>query len=305
MRINFDFDDLNTFLALADTESFQKAAASLAVSQSAVTRRIQKLETTLGVRLFDRTTRSLRLTIHGKEMVTRAQTILNEASDAMCVMGDSTTQFQYQRNQVVSLAITPTLTRWIFSGVLTEFQQACPDTRVDVLDVFANDVVEAVSTGDADLGIGFIGIPDPGLEFRHLMDDQLVVAFHPAHEFSRINKISWKSLAPHKIIVPTKGSGNRLLIDNTLARKNLMLEWHYQARHSSTMQELARTGSGIAILPASAISPDDKTIQSRPLVNPVVSRPIGIIYRRGKSLSPAAQILDLKVQSVLQSARVD
>ena len=83
MRINFDFTDLSTFLAVADLGSFQRAADSLHLSQSAVTRRIQKLEESLGVSLFERTTRSLKLTLAARLFRDRAKAILDNAEEAI------------------------------------------------------------------------------------------------------------------------------------------------------------------------------------------------------------------------------
>ena len=80
MRINFDFLDLQSFLAVMDTGSFLSASQKLGLSQSSVTRRIKKLEQTLDVQLFLRTTREVKPTLAAKRLRQRAEFILNETS---------------------------------------------------------------------------------------------------------------------------------------------------------------------------------------------------------------------------------
>ncbi len=292
MRINFDFADLQAFVAVAETLSFHRAADQLAISQSAVTRRIQKLESALGVELFERTTRRLRPTLACREFETRAQAMLNDASEAMRVLGDSTMRYEYQRNEVVNFATIPTLTNDLLPRVLRRFKANANQVRVNILDFFAGDVNEAVASGEADFGIGFIGIQEPGLEFDYLLDDKFVAAMHRDHRLAGQQHLRWSDLATHSLIVPQKGGGNRLLIDTTLARSKQFLNWSYQARYSTTILELVRMGVGVAILPASAIPHrKDSEIVALPLIDPEISRSLGGIRHSGRPLSARAQLL--------------
>ena len=307
MRINFDFADLQAFLAVAETLSFHRAATQLAISQSAVTRRTQKLESALGVELFERTTRSLRPTLACRDFESRAQAMLNDASEAMRALGDSTLRYQYQRNEVVNIATIPTLTNDLLPRVLSRFKAETNQVRINILDFFAGDVNEAVATGEADFGIGFIGIQEPGLEFDYLLDDKFVAAMHRDHSLAGQQRLRWSELDAHSLIVPQKGGGNRLLIDTTLARSKQFLNWSYQARYSATILELVRMGIGVAILPASAIPHrKDANIVAVPLTDPEISRSLGGIRRSGRSLTAKAQLLyDLFVEECRGSSLVD
>lgn len=292
MRINFDFGDLEAFLAVAETASFQRAAGLLAISQSAITRRIQKLEAALGVALFERTTRSLRLTLAAKEFRARAQAMLDDAGEALRALGDSTVRYQYQRNEIVTLATVPTLTHDLLPRALRRFEADGHGARINILDLFAGEVGDAVATGEADFGIGFIGMQEPGLEFEFLLDDVFVLAMHRDHPLAQKSELRWDELTPYRLIVPQKGGGNRLLIDNTLAKQNQFLDWYCQVRHSSTLLELVRSAIGIAILPASAIPVADVSpVVARPLVDPQISRGIGGVRRIGQPLPPSARAL--------------
>ncbi len=292
MRINFDFGDLEAFLAVIETASFQRAAQQLAISQSAVTRRIQKLESALGVELFERTTRSLKPTLAARDFEQRAQTMLHDASEAMQVLGDNTLRYQYQRNEVVSLAILPTLTHDLLPRVLARFEADSPQVRINVLDLFAGEVNEAIAAGDADFGIGFVGLQEPGLDFDYLLDDQFVAVVQDQHPLARASELPWAELSSYRMIVPQKGGGNRLLIDTALSRSQHMLNWSYQARYSSTILELVKSGIGVGILPASAVSNQAQSgLVACRLIEPDISRSLGVIRRSNRVLSDTAQRL--------------
>ncbi len=280
MRINFDFTDLDAFLAVYETGSFQRASEQLAISQSAVTRRIQKLEAALDAALFERTTRRLHPTLAASEFRARAQGLRDDAQEALRVLGDAPGRHGRQRNAVVTVATVPTLTQDLIPRVLARFQREGFRARIHLLDLLAGEVGSAVAAGEADFGIGFGGMSEPGLVFEWLRDDRFVVAFNPGHPLAQHDAVSWPMLAPHPLIVPQKGGGNRLLIDVTLARQQLQLDWAYQARHSSTLLELVRAGLGVALLPGSALGvARDSELSSRPLIEPSISRALGVIRR--------------------------
>ena len=81
--MNFDLGDLRAFLAVADLGSLRAAAQALHLSQSALSRRIDKLEDALGVALFTRTTRKVELTTVGRAFVPKARNVLNELASAL------------------------------------------------------------------------------------------------------------------------------------------------------------------------------------------------------------------------------
>ena len=203
MRIKFDFGDLEAFLAVAETASFQRAAGQLAISQSAVTRRIQKLESALGIVLFERTTRSLKPTLAAREFESRAQAMVSDASEAISALGDNSLRYEYQRSELISVATLPTLTNDLLPRALGRFDGG--RARVNILDAFAGDVSEAVLSGEADFGVGFVGIEEPGLDYEFLLDDVFVAAMHADNELANRGSLSWSELASQPLIVPQKG----------------------------------------------------------------------------------------------------
>jgi len=290
MRINFDFTDLHTFLAVAELSSFQRAAEALNVSQSAVTRRIQKLEACLGVTLFERTTRSLKLTLAARQFHERAKAIIDNAEDAIIAVVDDASRFEYYRNEVMTIATIQTVTHEILPSLIKSFRALGYTTRIKILDLFANDVVDVVSQGEADFGITFMGAEEPGLTFHTLAEDKFVVVMHRDNVLCEQSDVRVSDLEGHSVAIPWKGSGNRMLVDNALSVGNQTLDWTYQVRHSSSLLSLVESNIAVAILPLSAIPiRKESIIISRPLVDPQVSRAIGLVRRRGQKLISSAE----------------
>ena len=123
MSINYDFGDLEAFLAVKDTGSFHVAAERLNLSQSAVTRRIRKLEEALDSLLFERTTRAVHPTLAAKRLQARAEAILEDARETARAMRDDSVAFSHQRNALVTVATIPTVVIRLVIPALSALQK--------------------------------------------------------------------------------------------------------------------------------------------------------------------------------------
>ncbi len=290
MRINFDFADLEAFIAVCDAGSFKRAADALNLSQSALSRRIQKLEEALGLPLIERTTRTMRLTIAATEFRPRAEALLDSAQEAVLAVGDEANRFDYQRNATVTVAAVPTATRRVLPRAVHAFREQGHRARIRINDLSAGEVTEEVTSGAADFGITFIGGQEPGLEFQVLFDDAFVLVVHRDDPLSGKEKVTWADVDPSRFIAVWKGSGNRMLIDNALARTRQSVPWSTEVRHLTTALGLVEAGLGVTASPGSAV-PDmaDGALVAIPLTEPEVVRTTGIVRRTGRRLSAPAE----------------
>ncbi len=292
MRINFDFQDLEAFLAVMDANSFHHAAARLNLSQSAVTRRIQKLEEALGSPLFERTTRAVTPTLAAKRLQARAEAMLESAEETTLAMRDESVAFAHQRSAVVTVAMIPTVVPALLPSAIRSFRDQGFKARIRLLDFAANEVTEAVGQGDAEFGICSIGSLDPSTRFEPLFDDLIGLALPAQHRLAGKQDVDWSDLGNEALILPARGTGNRLLIDEAMARSRLSASWTYEVSRSTTAMELVNEGTGIALLPRSAVSSaQGGTLVFRTLRDPVVSRPVGFLTRIGLSETPAVTAL--------------
>jgi DNA-binding transcriptional LysR family regulator len=288
MPVNFDLADLLAFRAVAELNNFRRAAESVHISQPAFSRRIDKLEQALGVKLLDRTTRRVSLTAVGRDFARKTALWLDDLdATLLAVRGIAAT-----RMGEVTIACVPSTVYYHVSQVIRRYRELYPKIRVKIHDAGANEVLDTVVRGEADFGLNFMGGQEPDIEFKPLLEERFVAACRRDHPLARKRRVTWAELADHDFITVSKMSGNRLLIDQALAGALKRPASLYEANHVTTLLGLVEAGLGVAAVPSLAMpARDHPLLASVPLAEPVVTRRVGLIRRKGRSLSPAAQQL--------------
>lgn len=283
--MNFDLADLRGFLAVADLGSFRAAAESLHLSQSAVSRRVDKLEEALGVDLFVRTTRRVELTTIGRTFVHKARAVMNELESALLGIAD----FAERISGEVTVACVPSAVGYFLPAVIGDFHRLHPRIRVRLIDESSADILLAVANGEADLGLTYIGTQEPDIEFEPLLDDPFVVACPREHALAGRKRLTWAELAQHDYVSLAQGSGNRFLLDQALAHVEHKPEWFCEVRHVPALVSLVEAGLGLGVVPRLAMPPRSRLV-SIALEEPTLSRTIGIIRRRGRPLRAGPEL---------------
>ena len=288
MSMNFDLADLRAFVAVAELNSFRAAAESIHLSQPALSRRVEKLEIALGVRLFERTTRSVSLTAVGRDFSRKARSLLDDLESSRVSMHQVAAS---QLGEVV-IACVPSAVYYFLPKVLRDYHEQYPRIRVRIIDDSANAVLESVARGEADFGINIIGTQEPEIEFQAILKEPFVAACRRDHPLASKRKVTWAELGQYDFMTVDKSSGNRLLVDLALANSNVRPSWCFEARHVSTLLGLVEAGLGVAVVPRLSMPQGEHaTLAMVELVEPTVDRTVGLIRRRGRELPPAAQKL--------------
>jgi len=295
-RINFDLQELQAFVAVADRSSFSQAAEDLFLSQPALSRRIDKLEETLGVKLFERTTRRVQLTNVGRVFLANVRTALDELEGAILGVSD----LAAHRTGIVTLACVPTAVRYFLPDVLRSFSERFPKIRVRIHDESAQDVLNLVLAGEADFGINFAGSEDPEIDFLPIYREDYVLAMRPGHPLAKRKKLSWKETVNERHISVSRSSGNRSMIDNALAGIEKHPAVCCEVNHVSGILALVEAGMGVAAVPRLSLPQHTGApVIGVPLINPPVYRTLGLIRKRGRVTPPAAQTLFSMLQQAL------
>lgn len=281
--MNFDLADLRAFLAVADLGSFRTASEALHLSQSAASRRVDKLEKALGAELFVRTTRRVELTTVGRTFVHKARGVINELEDALLGIAD----FAQRISGEVTVACVPSAVGYFLPAVIGEFHRAHPRMRVRLIDESSSDILLALANGEADLGVTYIGTQEPDIEFEPLLKDPFVVACPLEHPLAKKRRVTWAELAKHDFISLAQGSGNRFLLDQVMGNQTEKPQWFCEVRHVPALVSLVEAGIGVGVVPRLAMPPRAR-LASVPLESDL-GRTIGIIRRRGRPLRPAAE----------------
>jgi DNA-binding transcriptional LysR family regulator len=292
--MNTELLDLKAFVFVAELRSFARTAKALNLSQPALSRRIQKLEESLGAPLFERSTRHVNLTMIGRDFLPKMRHVIDEFETSVLAIRD----LGARSSGLVSVAAVRTAVIYFLPSVIGRFAEAYPRIRVRILDVGANEGLEAVVRGEADFGINFIGASHAEVEFQRLLEDPFVLACRQDHPLASRHEVSWAELALQRVITVGQNSGNRALVDTALARRGIQLDWTYEVAHLSVSLGLVEAGLGIAVLPRlAAPAANHPTIRTMRLTEPEISRTIGIVCRRGAPPSPhASQFLRMLLE---------
>ncbi len=189
----------------------------------------------------------------------------------------------------VTIASVPTAAFYFLPRVVQSFNEKFPGIRFRILDLSANEGLDAVANGEVEFGINITGAARADLNFTPLIEDPFVLACRRDHPLATAKSLVWADLAGHPLIGVSKTSGNRAVLDRALTTAQVQLNWFYEVNHLSTSLGLVEAGLGISVMPKLATPQvEHPVIATVPLTGPPVSRTIGLVERRGGRLSPAA-----------------
>ncbi|WP_405551422.1 LysR family transcriptional regulator [Streptomyces sp. NBC_01171] len=193
-----DLKAVRTFVAVADAGQFQEAAAVLAVTQQAVSKRIAALERDLGVRLFTRTARGAEPTLDGRAFLPHARALLLAEERAAASVRPGRRAL---RVDVIGPRVAPAV-------LLRGFHEAHPGVELDVVTLFdADTAVAAVQAGRVDATFRAVGMPGrrlpESLASAHVLDEPLHLLTGPGHALADADSVTPAELAGHRIWMPS------------------------------------------------------------------------------------------------------
>ena len=290
-----DFKQLRSFVAVADCGSFTQAAAQLYTSQPTISAHIRQLEEELQQRLFLRTTKSLSITPHGRELYDYAVQVLS--------LQDRLLAGWRQGEHVVSLGVSTIPSAYLLPDLLARFSVLHPDITFDIHQSDSSGVLRALRTGRFDLGLTGMTAPDEDLVFTPFYQDAMVLIAPNTPEFSAAkaqNMPLAALLQSHPLLLRENGSGSQRSADDFLRAAGLKTDaLHVAARlnDQESIKNLVAAGLGLAIVSAVSVARerDRGDLLVFPLAN--AARTFYVVTRRHDFLSPAArQFFDFSVR---------
>jgi LysR family carnitine catabolism transcriptional activator len=275
---------LRAFRLVAQHRNFTRAAEALYITPSGLSVLIKELEGRVGFRLFDRTTRHVELTPHGKELLAVIQRNLEELDAAIASIGRSAKS----RDLVLTLGTTPLVAANILPPAMREFRKLRPDVRIRLYDADLPTLIKMVETGKLDLSLGiFKAMPDVRREpfFRF----SLMIARAAKDDTSPRSTTTWSALDGETLISLSSGHPHQQLIDKHLAKAGVKVKIKSVVNLLDTQIALVEAEEGIAIIPSFGMPAcRNRKVVVSPLINPVVRFDFHMISPRGKELPPGA-----------------
>jgi LysR family carnitine catabolism transcriptional activator len=283
--INLPLRQVATFVCLAETQSFRRAAERLRLSQPAVSAHIRQLERQVGVALVHRTTRHVSLTNEGKAFAARARRALDELEIAS---QDLRELAAVHRGRVVVACIVPMMAM-VVPTVIRRVNELHPGLEIEIRDVLSGNLDALITSGEADFGIG----PRPSaaqVTFTRLDRDDFVAAVPSDHPLAGREGITLKELADYPIITTTRNTNARTVLERALSEVHETVQPAFELVHHLSVGKMVEAGLGVTLLPRSAVgSMSSARIVTVELTSPRIWRELGLITRREYQFSPAAQ----------------
>jgi DNA-binding transcriptional LysR family regulator len=284
--MNITLRQLQAFCTVARLGSFTKAASALHTTQPALSVQIGQLEGSLGLRLFDRTTRAVAITSVGRELLPKAERTLAELASLV----DSAAGLGTKNVGRVVVASLPSVASSLLPEAIARFGEEFPGVQVMLKDALGVEVTDLVRNDQVDFGITGETATDAGLEFTVLGADEMVAVTLPGHPLEAMKRITLESLTEYPLILMSRNSSVRRLVDDAFAEKGRLANPVQEPAYMATAIAMVRAGLGVALLPSSASELRAASdLKSHHIASRGMSRPIGILMKKGQTLSPAAE----------------
>jgi len=283
--MNVTLRQLRVFRAVALERNFSRAGDGIGLTQPAVSRSIHELETQLGLKLLDRTTREVALTEAGQSLAARLDRLLDELDQTLQDVGG----MAHARRGKVRVASSPTLSANLMPDCIAACARQEPDIQLVLLDRIQQDVLGSVRAGEVDFGVVIEPSAPDDLHAESIMHDPFVLVAPRGHALMKPRTVRWSALSGQPLVLLDHASGSRRLIDRALQRHGAQCEVVQELGHPTTVFRMVEAGIGISVMPALAVPPDGLgQLAVRPLT-PVVQRDIVLVHRRNRAPSPLAQ----------------
>lgn len=273
------------FCDLAETESFTKAAQINGITQSAVSQQVSSLERQLKTLLIERSKKKFRLTHEGlllyesgKEIVQTYDTLISRLQEARDVVTGS-----------IRVATIYSIGLHNLPPYMKKFLRAYPSVSVHIEYQRANQVYDDVLGNVVDLGLVAYPNRDPRLEVIPLREETLVLICHPQHPLTKSKSIQLSQLNGQKFIGFESDIPTRKAIDRIFREAGVEVKVVMEFDNIETVKRAVEIEAGLAIVPQGTVAQEiaKHTLVSIPFAEPFPSRPLAVIHRRSKVLSPA------------------
>lgn len=288
------------FEKVADLQSVRQAAAFMNIHPSAVSRQIMILERELGLPLFERLPRGIRLTAAGRMLLTQVR----RWGDDRAQLTDALKSLAGAKVGVVRISTSEALTYSVLPAAIAAFRARLPGFRVEITAGNADEIAAQVATGGADLGIGFNIPSTPAVRTEFALGLKVGAIVCPGHPLARRKRLSLEECRPYPLILPDDALSMRYSIRAFLQAAADTHTIAAVANRIVSIKSLAQSGVGIAFLNRFDVASEVAANRLRyvPLANTVQSKLSIVAPKRSSDGTPLALFFEY-VKQELQSAR--
>jgi DNA-binding transcriptional LysR family regulator len=290
--------DLRAVVVLARSPRFADAAAELGTSQSALTRALKRLERDLGATLFARTTRRVEITQAGREFAAVAKRVLDDLRLAQRQIGEG------GRAARVTISTYSAFALHVLPPVVRKFRDTAPSVEIVVRERRQPEIMEDLRRDEADFGIGFVDSIPEMFQSELFRREPLYVVFPARHRLGdrQRRRIRIDDLRDEVLVSPPRDSFIPRLVEAAAGAAGVEIQYRLIVDRFMSVVGYVSAGVGVGIVPEGVLPPRPWSgFDAALLAEPPLSVSVGLIMRRDKYLSPAAQKLVTLIRGTSRS----
>jgi DNA-binding transcriptional LysR family regulator len=269
---------------VARHQNFTRAAEEISVSQSSLSQQINKLESELGVRLFDRTTRKVKLTPAGVDFVRHANNIFQEIEDAKRTIQE---YLSIERGHI-TLGAFPVIGHFQLTSLIADFQKTFPGVKLLFQEAECEDLVAMLGASKVDLAF-LSEIESGAVEFYNLLMDEIVLIVNSFHPLAVQQSVTLAELEDERFIIPPPSAGLYKNFLEACKENGFNPKIVYHCSQIETNVGLVQENIGVGVLSSQVARHYRDRISVLRIVPPVI-RKISLAVQKSVNHSPAVNV---------------
>lgn len=286
--------DLHYLIALSDHHHFGKAAEACFVSQPALSMQIKKLEETLGIKLLERTNKSVLLTEAGIAITERARQILNQVEE----MRDFAKLAKDPYSGQLKIGIIPTLAPYLLPLIIPSLSKQFPKISFYLIEEQTSTLIEKLKIGKLDTAFLAHPVTETGLSSTLLFEEEFLFAVPSTHPLAKRKVIKQNDLSNQNILLLEEGHCMR---EQTLAlchKMNASETQNFRATSLETLRHMVAAGSGVTLIPKLAQQLHDN-VSYIPFSSPKPMRSIGLYWRLSSAKNTLLEDIAARIKKLI------
>jgi DNA-binding transcriptional LysR family regulator len=269
--------DLKSFIEVASHKSFTKAAAHSYLTQPSLSKAVKKLEDELHVELFDRSTRSLRLTDAGR-------IVFQQGQKALCALEELDILLDEMKEVVVGeikMGVPPLIGTLFFPGIARSFHDKYPKVTLELVELGAKRITQLVESGEIDLGIIVLPASETKFDVYPFIEDEFVLYLHEDHHLVKNKVVTISDLKDEKFILFSEDFALHDYIKQSCEEAGFTPEISYQSSQWDLIIELVSSNLGITLMPISIYyKQTNQNVKMIPIEKPNLYWKLGLITKK-------------------------
>ncbi len=283
---------LAVFAAVARAQSFSRAAEAMHLSQPAVSQQVAAMETELGVRLFERSRRGVRLTTAGTALLAHAEALLREMTETRRAVAAAAAAIRGS----LAVGASQTIGEYVLPAVLARFGRLHPHVRLRCEVGNSAQVVRRLTDGDLDIGFVEGDLAVAGVALRPFRRDELVVVASAGHRWTELAEVPLDELLREPFIMRESGSGTRQVMERRLQHAGVdpgTLHVVLEQTGTEAIKATVESGLGVSVLSRATVAKELllDTLIARPVRGVPMFRDMSEVHVTGRTLVPSAREL--------------